>query len=654
MKMYNKISWCVFILILPVLFIFIKDKNYPITGDGKEYILMSQSLLSHGSPDLRPDDAIRVLEQFKERQPQFRDGYLECATSKECLAETNNVINYNYFKSINNKYYSWHFFAYSLLNAPVYYFYQSLNASPTASFAFLNAALLLLAIVLIITKLRESVGYKAIILFLTITPTTLSYVRWNHPESITFSAIIVSLILLKKRNYFSSSFVMVICSMQNPPLAFAAMIVFLLSAYKNIGVNKRIFVKIKEMDRELVKHICFGAIISILILLPTLFYYYNFKESNLIVSHGFSDAGLISGYRLYDFYFDLNQGMLLLIPAPMILLITGLVINCFKANKLKKDFLVFLLIILSIVTAIPCLTTINWNPGGEDVLRYVYWNSVFIIFAFAEVYKNLKPRVLKMAALVLFVLSHLTILALIMKSDWFARDAVQLSKPALYTLKNYPALYNPTAEIIVERTLNFEAGSAQFFKGDRSLVVLNRGYAVKAIGREATSVNDCDHSSLSHQGDIYYVNFGKKCKLLNDNISGIITYPFIVAGVENPIVYNTPGLNYSMGWSVVENGFRWSDGKTSYITFGYNKDNTKNIKIYGFKYNNDTKFKLFLNGNKIYDGALTLSDGSITVDPGQNLLNGNNVLRFEWNHPADPSDGDFRRITFALQKIEFQ
>ncbi|WP_277966227.1 hypothetical protein [Pantoea trifolii] len=655
MQTFKKFSPLLYILSVLILFFSIQNKNYPITGDGKEYILMTQSLLNHGTPDLRPEDASDVLKQFKITQNNFSDAYLECASNKECLKNTNAVKNYNYFESKSGKYYSWHFFAYPLLNTMSYYLYQKIDKAPTVSFAFVNGVFMLLAIFLVITKLSENIIYKITIIIATLAPTSFSYLKWNHPESLTYSLIVISLILFKNRNYLSSSMILAISSLQNPPIAFASFIIYLISSHQAIGFNRKLPSKIFNLTRDVKQHLIAGLIIASVIVAPSIYYFINFNTSNLIVTHGFSDAKLISINRLYDFYFDFNQGMILLIPYSMLLVIAGIVFKIRSKYKLLEIKSAVIFITLSIVTAIPCLTTTNWNPGGADVLRYAYWNSIFIIFAYAEINKSFKSKKLVSLFFAGFIFTQFVIIIMNNKLQWFSRDAVQISTPAMFILENYPRLYNPTPEIIVERSTNAESGSSYFFENKNHLLVIKNGNAVKQIGGDVLLASDCKINSKKKIEGVMFNNIESNCKLFKDNVSGILTYPLFVASLSNDLNYNIKNLNYTMGWSVIENGFRWSDGNQSFIAFDYNKleGQANSISIYGFKYDNNAKATVYLNGLEIYDGEFNMIEDHIDIKLTSKLLDKNNVLRFEWHTPTKPSNGDFRSITFAFQKITF-
>ncbi|MBY4889239.1 hypothetical protein K5Y32_14930 [Pantoea sp. DY-15] len=653
--MTNKklISALVFLIILPLLFFYFAKKNYPITGDGKEYILMSQGISSHLSPELTQNDASNVLHYFKKSDANFNDPFFECATERVCIEK--NIKNHAYFESKSGDYYSWHFFGYSAINAPAYFFYQKLGKSPTVSFAFTNSVFILLAIILIIVKLKESYFYKIILIMTTLTPTTFKYLNWNHPESITFSSIIIALIYFKEKKPITSSLIFAACSMQNPPLAFAAVIIFIYSVKIDMGFGQKLKDSILRLSPSFIKHLFFGALMSAIILMPSIFYYHKYGISNLIVANGYSDKSLISLNRLWEFYFDLNQGMILLVPFSLIALLL-LVFNIPKINRSESLQLSFLFLFISIITAIPCLTTPNWNPGGSDVLRYVYWNSVFIVFSFAELINSYTKESSKRILLSLYVLSHLIVLLMINQTKWFARDSSQLSLPAKFMIENHPRFYNPTNEIIVERSINSEINARDYFKKGKSLMVIKDGNLVKEMGNSSQTVPTCVFRSVSIVENILYKNIAAGCLLFRDKISGVIPYPLPTASLLSPINFNLENLNYSIGWSVVENGFRWSDGDESYIPFDFdfNSPMPSQLKLNGFLYQDDTEVSILLNGNKIFDGKLDLIKGSLKLPISKgSLFKKNNILKIIWKNPAKPNNGDFRHISFAFKSLEF-
>ncbi|HAT7514758.1 TPA: hypothetical protein N2N50_002759 [Kluyvera ascorbata] len=518
MKLRKKLA-IVLTVIIVALFFYLKGRDFPITGDGHEYILMSQSLMNHGSPALRVEDVNDVISKFKAKSDDFNDQTLNCLKDPGCLSEES----VPFFKSTKNEYFPWHFFGYSLLNLPSYVVFSFIKSSPTVSFVFTNMIFFLLAMYFLIFKLSEGLVYKAVVLSGLITIATIQYLKWNHPESVTLSLIVISLVLLKNRKYKKSALILAVCSMQNPPIAFSSLAVYifgLLTMAKDDNDSK-----IKVLARSIYRDIPFAIVCALLILAPSIFYLYNFNAPNLILSKGSADYNLISIERVIGFYLDLNQGMVLLIPAFFICL----PLFCFSLFKKEKNVgrivLSLFLIFLSIVSAIPSTQTTNWNPGTFGILRYTYWNSVFIIFAISELIYSFDRKWL-VNSISVFVLASQTIVAYMQANNlWYAKDYTYLSPVSTFVLENYPNLYNPHPEIILERTLHREGDTLSFFKSGNSVLLINDGNVVKQIGNMPIDSNGCKPVLSNEVENVKYWTFKDQCKLFDGNVNAIITYP---------------------------------------------------------------------------------------------------------------------------------
>ncbi|WP_410016128.1 hypothetical protein [Sodalis sp. C49] len=630
---------------------FLKGKTYPITGDGKEYILMTQGFINHGSPDLRSEDLHSVIADFKKVQPNFSDPYLDCKKEANCF--DNPMVNYVYFTSVKNTLYSWHFPAYSLVNVPMHYLFSKLDYWPTLSFVATNALFFAIALFFVIFILKESFIYKILIIVPMLTGTTYAYLLWNHPESFTFSLSIISLVLLKNNSYKTSAIIMALAALQNQPLGIVAGLFFLYGLVTNIGLSRKELGLFITNKRKVSSTILCGLIIFFIILLPSLFYYYYFNVPNLIVEHKFVDRALVSPHRLYEIFFDLNQGMILFIPFQMLTLIIVFVSHFFyHKNKIHK--LPIFLIFLSVIAAIPCLSTINWNPGGQNILRYSYWLSVPIIFSFAEVYSTLKIK--KWLLLLLFITVSAALTFLSANNFVFSRDCLEHSPVAKFIMGGYPLFYNPDPEIFIERSLSKE-NYGSFFNSNKSLAFIHQGFIKKQLLSQRDGKHfGCKSSSVRFPPFVYY-NYHSGCKLIDQDISGVITLPLMSVHTGSVINFDSEIFNTSLGWSKPEASYRWSDGNSSHLIFNIDSDqNTstlKSVTITGTSYGKIIA-AIKINDVTIFDGVIAINneDKQFNV-PAGTFRQGVNSITFIWKNPTPPSQGDYRRISFALEKITF-
>jgi hypothetical protein len=636
MRLSKKYIFFTMILLCVILSaILLKGVKYPITGDGREYILMSQGFINHGSPDLRDEDIRSAYDGFKKVEPNFNDIYINCKHEGNCPDDL--FVNHFYFTSLNNSLYSWHFFAYSLVNVPMYYFFSKMNYEPTSSFIATNIIILSIALFSIIYVLKESVFYKSLIIISILNDTTFSYLKWNHPESFTASMCIISFVLLKNNRYKLSSIVMALAGLQNQPLGIVAGLIFIYGFIKSTGLNKKTFLNLLSDKRRVISILSCGLITIAIILTPSFFYYYHYGVPNIIIQHHASSRALISPHRLYELFFDFNQGMILSIPFQMLTLI---IIN--------------LASIFFVIAAIPCLTTTNWNSDEANIFRYSYWLSIPIIFSFAESYSSLKDK--KKITLAIFIIFSI-IVAFCGRKIIFSRNYNEHSPVANFVMSNYPSLYNPEPEVFIERSFNKEGMFMNFFSTGNSLAYVHHGFITKELTIEGKSNNfPCNYSTKIYSPFVYY-NYAEGCKLTNLDVNGAIALPLASVHKGSTVNFDSEVFNVSSGWSGSEVSYRWSDGDRSFLLFNVNgKEEVSSIDtitINGSTYGS-IMASIQINGHTIFDGILVMNmeDRQFSIPAGV-LHQGYNSLVFEWKNPRAPSKKDPRHISFALSKIIF-
>ena len=269
--------------LLSIYFIAI-SQTPPIRGDGREYILMSQSFIKHGSSNLELKDAKDVIKSFKSNNQSFADHVLDCDKNSDCGIT---MLSGAYFPSNDGKLFSYHFSFYPLMNIPAYIAAMHFSLAPTTSFYITNTIFLLTSLFFILFYLRDSVGHRALITFLLVSQTTLLYLKWPHPEIMTISLMIVAMCLIKRGMFYLSSFVFAISSLQYQPLGIVSALVIIYGFVSSLKSND-----IKSIGQLLSKPkvISNAALISILsglvVLTPSLFYMYHFSSPNIIASKG--------------------------------------------------------------------------------------------------------------------------------------------------------------------------------------------------------------------------------------------------------------------------------------------------------------------------------------------------------------------------------
>ena len=135
----------VFLLIL-ILFTFNFSTNsvpYP-TGDGPEYVLMTEALLNHASPDLRAEDSKTFKNESSQVKPwnevskyTFFDKIEEFLLTKNNYSFLDNFYD-SFYIAENKNVYTHHFYFYSILNVPMRYVMRITHSEPMRGFKITN------------------------------------------------------------------------------------------------------------------------------------------------------------------------------------------------------------------------------------------------------------------------------------------------------------------------------------------------------------------------------------------------------------------------------------------------------------------------------------------------------------------------------------
>jgi hypothetical protein len=110
-----------------------------ITGDGGEYFLMTHSLFKHGSVTIGAADVADYVRMGPEAlhriglQPTLLDELL-----RQAQAAKPDVVSGGFFPNAPGRFYSIHFWLYSLLALPFYALLKPLGLNPAAAFVVLN------------------------------------------------------------------------------------------------------------------------------------------------------------------------------------------------------------------------------------------------------------------------------------------------------------------------------------------------------------------------------------------------------------------------------------------------------------------------------------------------------------------------------------
>ena len=428
---------------------FVTRARAVVAGDGPEYLMMLESWFRHGSPDQRPEDAAYLAPLLA------RHGY--------ALATAYG----GYFPDFAGRFYSYHFWLYPLLAVPARALLRVVGVDQLEAFHLTNLVLLAATIVVTVRMRSLSPARRALFLLLAALGPLLWYVRWPHTEVFTWALVMLALPLLAERRFAWATGLLAVAATQN------ASMLFLVAASIGLSMGARRW-------RTTVAS-CAAALPCVL---PPAFYGLHFRRVNLMAESGLLDAGWVSTRRMTSFVFDLDQGMLVHMPAAVVLGAIGLGFAV-RARAWSS-------VVLAAATACAMLattTTVNWNAGACGMLRYGIWVAPVLAWLAARWLPS--TRASWGLAAPLFALQ-----ALHVPSRNGEDDSLGHSPLAGWVLANAPSLYDPVPEIFAERTLEQPTDAPWhplplpigFVDGDRVTKLLMDRDAVAAL----PSVYDVD------------------------------------------------------------------------------------------------------------------------------------------------------------------
>lgn len=435
-----------------------------LTGDGSEYFLMLESLYNHQSIELKPSD----IESFDIKEDIYRFKFYEFNKDNAYSG---------YFESNTGEYYSYHFFFYSLTALPVKVILETFNLDVLKVFQITNA-LLISIVLLCISRIKDFSEVKKIgLILLSVFNPILWFIFWSHPEVFSYSFLLLSLVFVTKNKFNLAILFSSIASLQNFPLI---IIPFLILLYKALLILKANNFSIKNITLSNIRDIVISFIISLLSLLPLIFYFIKFNTISLISSSGGADLSLISFQRVFELFFDLNIGVL---PYAPILLLSSIFLFIYLFIKLKNLRFILLISLTSLIFILGLSSsTTNWNHGTTGSSRYVLWSIIpFIIFLFLIFFKYFEVSKKVIIFLILNTLVNLLILFSVFLPN-VSFGALNHSYLSKFVLDNYPSLYSPSVEIFAERTLgreNIDIENEVIIYGDCKKV-LDKGEYIKS------------------------------------------------------------------------------------------------------------------------------------------------------------------------------
>ena len=384
------------------------------TGDGPEYVLMSQSLIDHATPDLRTEDILKVIPILEANGVEPLDPY------------------HGYQKGKDGRYYSLHFWIYPLVAVPARFLLRILGGNELKGFQIANALFFLLAIYSILFRGRFSFRKRIFLAaFSAISPVLLYFCR-PTTEMFAWSIVLLSLVEIENRNYIGGALWASVAAMQNPPIMFLAVLAAVLS-FRRSGLKSGFP----------------AAAAALLSLVPAGLSYAIFGYLNPIIAAKPSYR-LISLWRTWSFLTDPNQGLLLFLPFIVILLLPA----AYRAVRFPDPDGIGMWAVAMLMIASIQLTG-NWNSGGAGMMRYAVW----ILPVLAWIVSDVPARGRGTLALGIFAVAFH---GLLLRINDYPPAFLAWRPPAAFLLRTAPVLYSPEPEIFVERQLGMEVNAWRY------------------------------------------------------------------------------------------------------------------------------------------------------------------------------------------------
>lgn len=624
-------SWRFPLMLLLFLAALLPIQRVQPQGDLVEYSLVTIAMAKRGTPDVRLEDIAdgrRVVPGLAPAYDILEKGMR--AGDQQLYAA--------FARGREGKVYAVHFFGYPALAAIPYKAFDAAGINPLKAFHLLN----MVGVFILGLAMRRLFGtdrraFAGVGLFLLCGG--ILYLPWTSPELLSASALLAGLIFYLTGAPVAGSVLAGFAGMQNPTIvfffAFAPLLHLVIGYDKAAGLRANLL-------RVLGKRYLLGLAAGMAVFaVPPLFNLWQFGVPNIIAKL-FSDATLIGPTRLHSFFFDLNQGMMIGLPAVLLMLaFWGWRSNPRGVGRELAIGLVCAAFTLAL--AIPALAVLNWNSGAAGIMRYAFWSAMPLLLVLLL---RLRNSVRWPSALLAAVMVAQLGAMLHARSYGY----VEFSPLALQVMKHAPGVYHPEPEIFAERTAHNDdyiyPMNVYTRDADGHLTTLyntaHPGIEEKLCGTgarvdPASEATDLDRNWRYLEGPVRCV------------VGGVPQQTFLLeqfkAGKASQLVsgWSAPEAN-GPGWDGV-----WSDGPQSRIIVQSAIVQPKTISIVGNYLEGNTRTRVRINGVDL--GWLALEQPR-QIELPESARTGQPIdVLLEHEAPHRPGPGDRRSLAFFIREI---
>ncbi|MDX2186813.1 MAG: hypothetical protein SFV32_07775 [Opitutaceae bacterium] len=428
-------------------------------GDAVSYYAVGEALLNRFSTAVTAQDFIDGRKHLADPLGnQFYDGFQGWDYFGTLAAAGNSSV-YLLQRGPDGTYHSIHFPFYACLHSAVAFPLELFGFNPLRAGALLNAVLIG-AVALFHLRCRALRPQTRILsLVLIHTSAFLFYFQWGSPEVLIAVAALAGILAALDGKWTSSSIFFAIAALQSPPFIIAITLPLGWSLWELFEQYTRF--RDSGFLQPLLYRLLRFVPAAIVALVPYGYNFYKFGSLNPVVASGYIDLSLIDRLRIWSFWFDLNQGMIVGHPWIAFCVPVALIaIRRYLAypNGYSSHFGIWvkasLLFATAFFTTLPFLGQVNWNAGQDWYLRYAMMTSpLFCISYFwlceLPLMRGGWIRSLNHCAL-LFQLIYIGVVGTIVSKPF--GEYVELKPWSKMLLSCAPELYNPEPEIFAERT----------------------------------------------------------------------------------------------------------------------------------------------------------------------------------------------------------
>jgi hypothetical protein len=465
------------------------------------------------------------------------------------------------------------------------------------------------------------------------------YWSWTSPECVSAAALLAGMLLFASGAPVAGAVLAGLAGQQNPTILFFFGFAPLLLLLQNHRRGDSLPASLKAV---LGKRTLLGLAAGMAVFaLPPLFNLYQFGVPNIIAKL-FSDPKLIGLVRLESFYFDLNQGMIIAIPAVFAALLLW---GWGGAQEARRGALVLgACTLFTLALALPALAVLNWNSGAAGVMRYAFWAAMPFLFALLlrlrERARWPVPLVLGLGAVQFACMMHAT-----------SYDYVEFSPLARSLLARAPNLYHPEPEIFAERM----AHNDDYIEPGKVYAYRVGGQPVKTLVNAANPGADallCGSGARLAPGN-RYTNSARGWRYIDGPVqclAGALPQQSFQAGEFG----SGDGIKLASGWNAIEmnggawNGV-WSNGSRSRLTVKP-RDGLRpaTLTVVGNYLDGNKRTRLVVNGMDLGWRQLD-QEGPIPLPAAA----GAPALEIELEHesPHAPGPADSRALAFFLREV---